>query len=166
MANEPGESSAGCCPKFDPAPWQEKTFVWEDKPFIKEAIWQLFHMPLPWTVNRSIGRMWSKAQAAGAAPELKDFLMLAYDPSPWRSEFYLAVTGDVPGAENIRLSGTFLTKAFDGPFSAVPQWIREMDRYLASNGEIAKKHYFYFTTCPKCARVYGHNYVVAFAQVN
>ncbi|MGV8124230.1 MAG: hydrolase [Candidatus Xenobiia bacterium LiM19] len=22
-----------------------------------------------------------------------------------------------------------------------------------------------FTTCPKCARIYGHNYSVAFAQV-
>lgn len=26
-------------------------------------------------------------------------------------------------------------------------------------------HEFHYTTCPKCAKLHGHNYVVAFAQV-
>lgn len=28
-----------------------------------------------------------------------------------------------------------------------------------------KAQRFYYTTCPKCAKLHGHNYVVAFAQV-
>ena len=28
-----------------------------------------------------------------------------------------------------------------------------------------KKIYFYYTTCPKCAKKYGHNYIVSFAEV-
>ena len=28
-----------------------------------------------------------------------------------------------------------------------------------------KDRYFYYTTCPKCAKKHGHNYVVGFAQV-
>lgn len=109
--------------------------------------------------------MWNKAQEAKAAPEMNDFLMLAYDPSPWKSEFYLAVTKEVPETENVTFSGTFLSKVFDGSYHSVPQWIKQMDAYVASQAKKTKKYYFYFTTCPKCAKLYQHNYVVAFAEI-
>ena len=32
-------------------------------------------------------------------------------------------------------------------------------------GKVAKQLLFYYTTCPKCAKAYGKNYVVLFAQV-
>jgi hypothetical protein len=105
------------------------------------------------------------AKDAGAAPDMKDFLLLAYDPTPFKSEFFMTVTKEVPGAENFKLSGTFVSKVFDGPYRAVPRWVRELDVYLRSQGQAAGKYYFYFTYCPKCAKSYGHNYCVAFAQV-
>lgn len=154
-----------CCPVFDPETWDEKTHHWEDKLFIKDTIPQLFHIPLPFMIGRMIHKQWKKAQDAGAAPELKDFLWLAYDPSPWKSEHYIHVTKEVPGAENVRFSGTFISKVFDGPYNSVPKWLKEMDDFLAREGKKSRKYYFYFTTCPKCAKKYGHNYVVAFAEV-
>jgi hypothetical protein len=114
---------------------------------------------------RSIKRMWKQAQEAGAAPEMKDFLLMAYDPSPWKSELHLAVTKAVPGARNVALSGTFFTRVFDGPYNAVPKWLKAMDEEIIGQGKTAKKYYFYFTTCPKCAKSYGHNYAVALAKV-
>ena len=165
MSPEKIKSNA-CCPEFDVLPWDEKTHQWEDKLFIKDTVPQLFHIPLPWAINRTMARMWKRAEEAGAAPDMKDFLMLAYDPSPWKCEYYLAVTKEVPGTENLKLSGTFLSKVFDGPYSAVPKWIKEMDQFIASKGKIARKNYFYYTTCPKCAKKYGHNYVVAYAEVS
>lgn len=155
-----------CCPKFDPTLWDEKTHVWQDKLFILDTVPQLFHIPLPWSVGRTIGGLWKIAQEAEATPDVKDFLMIAYDPSPWKSEFYLAVTKEVPGAKNAKLSGTFLSKVFDGPYNDVPKWIKEMDKYVVSQGKKTLKYYFYYTTCPKCAKKHGHNYVVAFAQVD
>ena len=77
----------------------------------------------------------------------------------------MAVEKEVPDANNVKLSGTFLTKVFDGPYNAVPKWIKQMDEYVAEKGRKTKKYYFHYTTCPKCAKIYGHNYVVAFAQV-
>lgn len=159
------EQSEVCCPEFDPKPWDEKTHQWNDKLFIRDIVPQLFHMPLPGAMNRIIGRMWNQIQAAEAAPDMSEFLMLAYDPTPWKSELYLSVTKEVPGAENVKLSGTFLSKVFDGPYSAVHQWIKTMDKYVAAQGKKTLKYFFYYTTCPKCAKKYGHNYVVAFAQV-
>ena len=109
--------------------------------------------------------MWKKAQDAGASPETKDFLLLAYDPSPWKSELYLNVTKEVPGAENVKLTGTFISKVYDGPFNNVPKYIKDFEGYLKGQNKTAKKYYFYYTTCPKCAKKYGHNYIVAFAEV-
>ncbi len=154
-----------CCPKFNPKLWDGKTHHWKNKLFIKDTIPQFLHMPFPPMVSRMVQRQWKKAQEAGAAPEIKDFLWLAYDPSPWKSEHYIAVTKEVPNANNVKLSGTFISKVFDGPYNAVPKWFKEMEEYLAKRGKKSKKYYFYFTTCPKCAKKYGHNYVVAFAQV-
>lgn len=154
-----------CCSKFNPELWDEKNHSWKDKLFIKDTIPQLFHMPFPPMIGKMIQKQWKKAQAAGAAPKIKDFLWLSYDPSPWKSEHYISVTKNVPNAENVRLSGKFISKVFDGPYNAAPKWIKEMDRYLAKKEKQSKKYYFYFTTCPKCAKKYGHNYVVIFAQV-
>lgn len=154
-----------CCPEFDPKPWDYATHNWVDKPFIKDCIKQFFHMPLPSQYAKVLGRMWKKAQDAGAAPEMKDFLLLAYDPSPWKSELYMTVTKEVPDAENIKFTGTFITKVFDGPYNNIPKYLNEFRRYLVLKDLTAKKYYFYYTYCPKCAKKYGHNYIVAFAEI-
>jgi hypothetical protein len=112
-----------------------------------------------------MAKSWAAIEAAGAKPQDRDFLWLCYDPSPWKCENYIHVTHEVPGMENVRLSGTFITKVFDGPFNHVPRWIKEMDVYLAGQNKKAQKYFFYYTTCPKCAKKYGHNYVVVYAQI-
>ncbi len=154
-----------CCPVFEPALWDGKTTVFEEKLFVKQVTPQLFHFPLPGSIGRMMTRTWAALEAAQARPADGEFLWLSCDPSPWKCEHYLAATREVPGLENVKLSGTFLTKVFDGPFNHVPRWIKAMDAYLAEQGKTAKKYYFYYTTCPKCAKKYGHNYVVVFAEV-
>ena len=154
-----------CCPKFDPTGWENKTHKWDNKLFIKDTIHQFMHMPWPPTVGKVMTRMWDLAEKADAAPDLKDFIVLAYDPSPWKSEFYMAVTKEVPETENVKISGTFITKVFDGPYQNVPKWMQQTDKYLEEHDKKALKYYFNYTTCPKCAKKYGHNYVVVFAQV-
>jgi hypothetical protein len=154
-----------CCPQFDPETWDNQLHQWKDKLFIKDTIPQFLHFPWPATVRKTINRLWKQAQDAGAATELKDFLLMAHDASPWKSEFYMLVTRKVPHADNVKLSGTYFSKVFDGSFNKVPQYIREMDIYLTGQDKLAKKYYFYFTTYSKCARKYGHNYIVAIAEL-
>ena len=154
-----------CCPEFNPEPWDNKTHEWINKPFIRKNLPQFMHVPLPFIYAKTLGKMWKDAQDAGAAPEIKDFLLLAYDPSPWKSELFMNVTKEVPGAENIKLTGTFISKVFDGPYNHIPKYLNEFRSYLESVEKKAKKYYFYYTTCPKCAKKYGHNYIVAFAEI-
>ena len=152
-----------CCPLFNPIPWQEKEHIWKDKPFVKTYVKQIFHIPL--NMGQVITKMWASINDANAQPSDEDFLILAYDPSPWKSELYFSVTKPVEGLENVTLSGKYITKVFDGPFNDVPKWISEFDIYLEKKNLKALKYYFHYTTCPKCAKKYGHNYVVAFAQI-
>ena len=154
-----------CCPKFDTEPWHEKEITWKDKLFVKDTMMQFMHMPLPWTFGKKVGKMWKKIEDAEANTDIKDFIMLSTETSPWRGEVYINATKEVPGAENVRLSGTYITKVYDGPYNAVPKWIKEMDQYISKKGKRVKKYYFYYTTYPKCSKVYGHNYVVAFAEI-
>jgi hypothetical protein len=154
-----------CCPKFNPKPWEGKTHVWKNKLFIRDSIPQLFHMPWPPMIGKMITKQWKKAEDAGAQPEMKDFLWLCYDPSPWKSIHLIHVTKKVPDADNTSLSGTFITKVFDGPYNDVPKWIKGMDEYLNKKGKKAKQYYFFFTACPKCIKKWGHNYVVLFGEV-
>ncbi len=42
---------------------------------------------------------------------------------------------------------------------------KEMEAYVNRKGRQVKKTYFFYTTCPKCAKAYGKNYVVAVSEV-
>ncbi len=158
--------ASDCCAKFDPTPYEDKTLEWKEKPFIKESMPTFMHMPYPGKFGKVVGRMWKKIDAAGVRPENKDFVMLCCDPTPWRSELFITTTGSVPDAENVTLSGNFMTRVFDGPFRDIRKWVGEMQNWVASEGKKMDNLYFYYTTCPKCSKKWGHNYVVGFARVS
>ncbi len=77
-------SETGCCPRFDPEPWDEKEVTFEDKLFVKDHVTSFFHIPL------------------------------------------------------------------------------NFGKVMVRNLEMM---YFFYTTCPKCAKVYGKNYTVLLAKV-
>jgi hypothetical protein len=101
-------------------------------------------------------------KADALAPEP---VLLSDENSLWGADVYIAVTKDVPGAKMEKISGTFLTKVFEGAYKDVPKWHKEMAQFVKSRGKEAKKTYSFYTTCPKCAKVYGKNYVVLVSEV-
>jgi hypothetical protein len=100
-----------------------------------------------------------------ATASAKETIVLSDEKSMWGSDVYIAVEKDFIGSNAVKISGTFLTKVFEGPFKDMSQWIRDMNSFVASKGKTARKTYFFYTTCPKCAKVYGKNYVVILAEV-
>ncbi len=156
------ESITGCCPPFVKAEWDSKTFTFDQKLFIKVSTRSIFHIPL--NMNSVMKKVSASVEGAGATSP--DALMLSYEVSPWKAEHYLAVSEDVDGFEIVKMSGTFMTKVFDGPYKNMRNWYEELIKYVKSEGMDPIKIYFSYTFCPKCAKAYGHNYVVGFAQVN
>jgi hypothetical protein len=155
-------ASTGCCPPFDPRPWQDQEVAWQSKPFVRDHVTCLFHVPL--NMGRKVGKDMALIQAAHAEPQQQP-LMLSDDKSPWGADIYIEVAKAVPGATMDQLSGTFLTKVFEGPFREAGNWVAQMNAYVTGKGRTVEKLYFGYTTCPKCAKAYGKNYVVVFAKV-
>ncbi|MFA6339159.1 MAG: hydrolase [Candidatus Paceibacterota bacterium] len=152
----------GCCARFNPEPWEEKEVEWKDKIFVKDHVTSFLHLPL--NMGNKITKNLELIEKSDA--KMPQQLMLTDEKSLWSSDIYIEASKNVQGAQMTTISGTFLTKVFEGPYKNVGKWIQEMDQYVKSKGKETKKLYFFYTTCPKCAKAYGKNYVVIFAQIN
>ncbi len=159
--SESSVKETGCCPKFDPKPWDEKTASMEEKLFLKDHVTSIFHIPL--NFGKVMTRSMEKIKKANAIP--KNALVLSDENSLWGADVYIAVSKEVADAEMAKLSGIFLTKVFEGPYKDMKKWIAEMNRHVESKEKKIKKMYFFYTTCPKCAKAYGKNYTVILAQI-
>ena len=155
------KSETGCCLRFDPKPWDKKEITWKNKLFLKDKINCFFHIPI--NFGKVMVKNIEKIKAANALPS--EPVLLSDEKSLWSTDIYIAVKKEVPNAEMPKISGTFLSKVFEGPYKNIGAWIKEMKDYVKSKGKIIKKLYLFYTTCPKCAKFYGKNYVVILAQV-
>jgi hypothetical protein len=157
------DNPTGCCPRFNSQGWDGEELHFEDKLFVRVTTKSLFHIPI------NISGTFQKTLAAIAAAQAchdKEHIVLSHDLSPWSAQHYFAVAKDVPGQDTRRLTGDYLTKVFEGPFKSVPKWESEMETYTGDRGKVAEKIYFFYTTCPRCAKYYGTNYVVAVAKLH
>ncbi len=151
-----------CCPKFDPMPWDGKLFEWNQKKFIKDNVMTFFHMPL--NFGKVMKRFDEKVRDASAMNP--DYVCLSAHTSKWNMDLYLAVDKEIPGEENMTLSGRFLNKVYEGPFKDTGKWCKDFEQFASGKGVKILKWFMWYTTCPKCAKKYGKNYVVIVAQVS
>ena len=150
-----------CCPKFDPELWQERWITLDGRRFVKDRVRSFLHIPL------NFGAVMARNMAAirAADAEAKGMLVLSDENSLWGADVYLEVAKDFSGAEMASIHGTFLAQAYEGPYRDISKWIADIRGRVAAKGKTLRKLLFYYTTCPKCAKEYGKNYVVLFAQV-
>lgn len=153
--------STGCCEPFDPAPWDDKIIEWQGKRFIKGKVLTIFYMPV--NFGSVITGLMKKMETAGAKCE--NGLCLSDHTSKWNMDLYLAVDKEVAGAENTVFSGKFFSKVYEGDFKDTGKWMKDYETLAGAKGLKISKVYMWYTTCPKCAKVYGKNYVVVVGQV-
>jgi hypothetical protein len=164
--------STECCEQFNPEPWDGKEITWNNKIFVKDHVTSFLHIPL--NFGQKVVKNMKLIEAAGAKSPQQ--LMLTDEKSLWGADIYIDVSKNVAGAEMAILSGTFLTKVFEGPFQNAGKWAQEMQKYVSEKTKNnppsqnasarQRKLYFCYTTCPKCAKAYGKNYVVLFAKIS
>jgi hypothetical protein len=150
-----------CCPRFDPAPWDGKELRWQDARFVKDRVTSFLHIPL--NFGAVMRRNMTRIEAAGAASDRN--VILSDENSLWGADVYIEVAKDVPGVNMATISGSFLCKVFEGPYQNVRKWVTEMNAFVRGKGKEIRKLYFFYTTCPKCAKKYGKNYVAILAEV-
>jgi len=150
-----------CCPRFDPKPWDEVSLSWQGKRFVKDRVSSFLHIPMNYgaVMKRTMGAI----EAANARPE--NMVVLTDENSLWGADVYVEASKDVPGASMATISGTFLSKVFEGPYRNMRSWVEEMKAFVQGRGVSLRKMFFFYTTCPKCAKKYGKNYVAILAQI-
>lgn len=160
MSN-PSANEPICCPPFDPAQWDNKSMEWYNKPFIKDKVFTIMYMPFGF--GKVMQRLDKKVREAGAT--MPDYLCLSDHTSSWNMDLYLAVDKDVPNAQNVEFSGKFFSRVYEGPFSNTGKWCKDFEKEAAARGLKIKKWFMWYTTCPKCAKKYGKNYVVVIGEM-
>ncbi len=156
-----------CCPIFNAEKWDNKTYFWNEKKFLMATIPTLFHIPLPPMIGKKVTKMMEKAEVAEKLEDDREEILLLFtDPTAFKSEIYLSVTGEVPEADNTTLTGTFMSKVFEGKYKDIPKFIKEMEAYLQEHHKKAENYYVHYAYCPKCAKEAGKNYIVLFAKIS
>jgi hypothetical protein len=156
------DSETGCCPKFDPTHWDRKVMKLENLRMVKASTRSFIYIPL------NMGRVMTKTMKAitNAEADCKDkYLILSQDQSRWRCDHYILVDKEVPGLNNVLFSGTFITMVFEGDYSQIPNWMPLLETQIKEKSAQMKSVYAFYTTCPKCAKHYGKNYVVLFGEI-
>jgi hypothetical protein len=160
---DPYPAETGCCPRFVPEPFDEQELHWQGKRFLEDRVRCLFYVP--WRFGAAMKRNLEKIDKADArTPDPP--LILSESTSPWSMNLFLEVGKEVPGLATVNLDGNYLSKVFEGPYREAGQWHREMESWVESRGRKIARTFMYYTTCPRCAKHYGENYVVILAAVS
>ena len=157
-----GKDKDQCCPRFEPTRWDGKVIEWNGKKFIKDRVRTLFYIPM--NFGQVMKRLDERVRKAGTS--IDDGLALSDHTSKWNMDIYVAVDREVPGVENVTLSGKFLSKVYEGDFRETERWCKDFEAYAKAKGMKIGKLYMWYTTCPKCAKRYGKNYVALMANVD
>jgi hypothetical protein len=160
--NDQSDNTTGCCPRFNAEGWDGQTLHFENKPFLRATTFSVAHVPL--NMGKVFSRVLGKINAAQAV-DPEHSIVLSRDLSSFKGEHLFAVTAEVPGEEKTTLSGDYLTKVFEGPFTKVGTWHKEMQTLAKTKGHEANAVWFYYTTCPKCAKTYGRNPMVGLVEL-
>ena len=167
IAADPDNEWKPCCPRFDPSSVDEtKEIELKQKPFVKESTYCFFG--IPFNFGGAVTRCFDKLRAVDAIPaEDTGLLVLADHSSPFLADIYVASKSDkVPNATMHHISGKFLTKVFEGPYKECCTFDAQMKKLVKDKtGQEPLKMYTYYTSCPRCAKHYGANYMVLYAQV-
>lgn len=156
------DNPTNCCPRFHSDGWDEQDLHFKDKLFVKAKTRSIFHIPI--NMGSVFPKTLNAIEQADAMSE-DNFIVLSYDPSPWTGEHYFSVNNDIPGQTMTRITGDFITKVFEGPYKDAPKMEKAMKDFVSNKGKTVRKTYFFYTTCPKCAKYYGKNYMVAVAEI-
>jgi len=108
-------------------------------------------------------RLFQKVESAHV--NMPDWLCLSEHTSKWNMDVYLAVDNAVAGAQNVVLSGEFFSRVYEGDFKDTGKWCADFEAQARKKGLSVQKQYMWYTTCPKCTKKYGKNYVVVVGLV-
>lgn len=157
------KNDTGCCAVPNISEWEDKELTFRDMRFIRQHTRSFMFVPL--NMGKIMKSLNEAAIAADALMPPEQAMILSRDLSPWKAEQLYAASKPVEGADNVTLNGAFITKVFEGPYQNAKKWYDAMQEMAKDRGSDIKATYFFYTTCPKCAKHYGKNYTIGLAKI-
>ncbi len=153
-----------CCafPNIDQ--WDKQHFTFHDQHFIRAYTHSFLFMPL--NMGKVMKQLNETVMMSNSDLPSENAIILSRDISPWKAEQLYGVSRPIDGQDNVSLNGEFISMVFEGPYRNVKNWYKEIQKYVVNKGHRAEQIYFFYTTCPKCSKHYGKNYVIALAQIS
>lgn len=155
-------NETGCCPVPNVSDWDRRAIDLNQR-FIRRYTRSLLHVPM--NMGSVMTALLAEAEAAGAAMPADHGMILSHEISAWRAEQLYAVSAPVEGADNVVLEGAFASRVFEGPYGRSREWSEGLIEYARSLGHEVSDVYFFYTTCPTCAKHYGANYVIVLGRL-
>ena len=156
-------NETGCCAVPNINDWDEKSVNFQNNRFIRMYTRSFLFIPL--NMSKVMASIQQKAAQSNAEMPPQQVMILSRDVSPWKAEQLYAVSKLVPNADNLTLNGEYLTKVFEGAYQNAKKWYESLLEYAKKKDRHVIKTYFFYTTCPKCAKHYGKNYTIGLAEV-
>ncbi|WP_432798804.1 hydrolase [Poriferisphaera sp. WC338] len=162
-------NEAVCCPEYVVGSLADQVLEWNEKVFVKDRVRCLFHIPLNFSaVMKRSGR-----PLIDAGLWQNQMLVLSDEKSNWYSDVYIELEEDEgvetpplhAKASRAKFSGKFVTKECEGPYQKAHVWAKDFRDELEAKGIQVNRILFNYRTCPKCAKKYGKNWIVLFAEV-
>lgn len=149
-----------CCPLLNVEEWDDKIHQWTDKRFVKAYVKAFFGIPC--NISKVMESVDAKIRAVGA--NTPDCVCLFDKKTKFKIDVMVAVSKEVPNMENVSISGKFYSKVYEGSYCKIGEWMRDFKKVMKSKMLEQGKVYVWYTSCPKCAKSYGKNYVVLIAE--
>ena len=156
-------NETGCCAVPNINEWQDTQQNFENKLFIRMYTRSFLYIPL--NMAKIMKKIDAIARANNSVPPTEDVMILSRDISPWRAEQLYAVSKPISDADMVTLEGSFLTKVFEGSYKNAKSWYVTMQNAAKKTGKQLEAIYMFYTTCPRCAKHYGKNYVIGLAHI-
>ena len=157
-------NETGCCAIPNIKDWDKKVVKFENRHFIRMYTKNFLHIPL--NMSSVMQALYKAATDANANLGPEQAIILSRDISSWKAEQLYGVSRPIEGLDNVTLDGTFATMVFEGPYQDARKWYESLTNYAKEQGYNIRNIYFFYTTCPKCAKHYGKNCTIGLAQVD
>lgn len=149
------------CPRLVREEWDRQTHPWDKKPFYALPYRSFFGWPL------NLARQTAAAVDLLSKRGLLDSVPInfAVNEQARGGTLLIAIKRHVKDLETRAISGQFMSFFFEGKYPERPHWIRQVYRYGRANHLNFQELYFWYATCPTCAKKQGYAQVVIFGKI-
>lgn len=152
-----------CCPIPNIKDWDNKKIEFKDKKFVRMYTKSLFYIPI--NMGKIMTTLNKLVRDNKAEEDISKTMILSRELSPWKAEQLYLVKKEINGADNVTLNGMFYSKVIDGPYQNAKFLYEDLTKYAKENGYKPNDIYIFYTTCPKCAKKYGKNYIIGLLKL-